>query len=284
MQQPDEWEFQANRILLSGKPPHFVPAKPELLVIEQRLAALAASLQRPPVLLVLGATPELADLGLRQGCHVYRVDCSPAMLKSAEFRQHVEDRRNETVLCCDWRDMTAIPSGTIDFVTGDASLNNIAHPDQPSLFAELRRVTHPGSILAFKQIVLPDQPDPLHQFDNALAAHRSGRLSESEFYKLIRYVCFREELYHPDEHTLDAADVFASILQKRNDGALREPEFEFLYARQGKVKHTLYSQTEQQDLLRDHLGPCEIVSPTGGCYYRDIVNVFMVTIPPDPIG
>ena len=48
MQQPDEWEFQANRILLSGKPPHFAPAKPELLVIEQRLAALAASLQRPP--------------------------------------------------------------------------------------------------------------------------------------------------------------------------------------------------------------------------------------------
>jgi len=263
--------------MLPEMKPHFAPSDQELVVHRKLLADLAITLPRPLTMLVLGATPELADLGLQHGCRVHVVDSSPSLLKAAEPRRTIADRSAETVHCADWRQITPIQDASVDFVIGDAALNNVAPADQPDVFAELRRVTHRRSLFSLKQIVLPDLLPARYEFDHTLAAFRAGQLSDTEFYTILRFASLSATLLQPDLHLLDSLQVFAAFEDKKNKGILSEAEFGFLNARRRETQHTIFRQSDQRQLFQDHLGDCEILSPHGGCHYNDIFNIFRMT-------
>ncbi len=143
------WEDQARVLLDAGGRPHFAPDAVELACHRRVLEPhrRGPGTEAAARLLVLGATPELADLGLRLGFRVLRVDSSPRMFEAAALRQQVADRRREACLVADWRDLDAVGTGTVDAVVGDAALNNVADDDMDAVLAELRRVLVPGGIL-----------------------------------------------------------------------------------------------------------------------------------------
>ena len=279
MQQSNEWTRMAERIMASRNRPHFAPAREVLEVYQAHLEAARSQFGRPTVL-VLGATPELADLALSCGCHLYRVDANQAMFTAARDRQQLSERTNETIVCGDWLNMEMIADGTVDLVMGDAAVNQIPHTRMEALFGELRRITHPGSMLSLKQIVMPDEKVSAFEFANTVRAYRADKLTATEFYKILRFYCFLDEAYDPDSHVLDAEKVFSAIRTRYEAGELSPEEFGFLYARRGKLRHTVYTKTGQRSLFQNHLGDCRHVYPTHSFVYEHIYNMHLITVTP----
>ncbi|MCK4705173.1 MAG: class I SAM-dependent methyltransferase, partial [Gammaproteobacteria bacterium] len=156
MNQKKEWSKIAERILTTGVTPHFAPREETLKVHLSHINNLKTQNKKPNVV-VLGATPELADLALKHQCMVYRVDNNPAMFDAAKPREKITDRKNETIIHNNWSDINLISDGKIDLVMGDASLNNVPTAQMLQVLNELNRITHSGSILSLKQIILPDR-------------------------------------------------------------------------------------------------------------------------------
>lgn len=275
MLQPEEWSRQAKKILASKARPHFAPA-PEVLALHRQLLSEAKQeTVRQLRVLILGATPELADLCLELGCHAVRVDNNVLMFEAAALRRQIVDPTQETVIKGNWLDLKEIGDNQIDFVLGDASLNNVPHARMGQLLNELKRVTHTASRLSLRQIIRPATDVPEYDFTAARDAFRCDQLTSKEFYNITRFFSFLAEAYDSDARTLDGAKVFAAYRRKFVTGELSASEFAMLYAQAGNIVHTVYTRVEQQCVL-ERLGECQVIQPAGGCYYRDLVNIFTV--------
>ncbi len=277
MKQPEVWTRIAQNIIATGKRPHFAPEEEILAVMRERVFDHVARHGAGCRAVILGATPELADIALKAGCVVVRIDCNPAMFESAAGRQTVKERNGETVVIGDWLDMCAVDDGEADLVLGDSSLNNVPHEDMGRLLAELARITHPGSTIALRQIVLPDSPVAAYEFLAAVAAFRCGEISDTEFHRSLRFYSFVTTAYDPANHLLDARLVFAEIRRKHEAGQLTDGEFEFLIGRYSEVRHTVYRLAEQRRLL-ESLGNCELASPAIESSARFLFQVFAIRV------
>lgn len=277
MKQPDVWARFARNIVTTGKRPHFAPSEEILAIFRERLAAFVAERDRDFLAVILGATPELADIALTAGCRVVRIDSNPAMFDAAAGRQTVADRKAETLVIGDWLHMQGIRDGEADIVLGDSSLNNVPHEDMTRLFAELARITRPGSMLVLRQIVLPDQPCPDYDFTPALAAFRAGNITADDFHRRLRFYSFNSGAYDPVPRILDAQRVFSEIRCKHEAQELTGEEFDFLMSRHSEIRHTICRFTEQQRLF-ESLGACEAIPAGLADSARDLFKVFVIRI------
>ena len=277
MKQPDVWAQLARNLVTTGKRPHFAPSEEILAIFRERIAAFVAAHGRNRLAVILGATPELADIALTAGCRIVRIDSNPAMFEAAAGRQTTTDRNAETLVIDDWLHMQGIGDGEADMVLGDSSLNNVPHEDMARLFAELARITRPGSMLVLRQIVLPDQPYPDYDFTPALAALRAGSITADDFHRRLRFYSFISGAYDPARRILDAQRVFAEIRRKHEEGRLNKDEFDFLMARRSEIRHTVYGFAEQQRLL-ESLGTCEAIPAGLADSARDLFKVFVIRV------
>ena len=273
------WDEQARRLLATRVLPHFAPDPSELQVHRRLLGAHRAGLPRrevAPRLLVLGATPELSDLGLELGYGVVRVDSSPAMFEAARWRETTEDRREETCLVADWRDLGPFDTGSVDAVVGDAALNNVAHADMAQVLRELRRVVRPGGVLSLKQIVLPDEEDAAPEFAAVLEARRRGALDWTAFRMLVRFWCFRAAAYDEATLVLDAARVYDAVDAEQAKGTWDESEVAHLAKSRSSLRHTVYPAGVQASLLRTGLGPCRRHTASDALHHRLFFPIYEI--------
>ncbi len=277
MKQPDVWAQFARTIMTTGKRPHFAPSEEIVVIMRERLAAFVAERGSGCLAVILGATPELADIALAAGCRVVRIDSNPAMFEAAAGRQAVADRTRETILIGDWLRMEEIRDGEAGIVFGDSSLNNVRHGDMSQQLAELARITRPGSMLALRQIMLPEQPQPDYDFAAALAAFRAGRITADDFHRRLRFYAFHAGAYDPVLRILDASRVFAEIRRKHEEGSLTEDEFAFLMTRRSEIRHTVYGMAEQQRLFKS-LGTCETIPAGLADSARDLFKIFVIRV------
>jgi hypothetical protein len=257
LKQPEQWSSYAERIVATGARPHFAP-EPETLVVHRRvLEDLQAQIGRAPRTLVLGATPELADLALEAACPVVRMDCNPAMFEAAARRQRDVDRARERIVVGDWLEMPDVVPGSIDLVLGDASLNNVPHAQMSRLMAQLERVTHRGSVLSLRQVALPSSVTRLHPIERTVLRARGGEIDAHTFSRLLRYACFVDEVYDAEQRLLDAARVFECIDRSHRQGLLNDDEHAFMNGRRSRIQHTVYPESEQRGRF-ERLGHCRI--------------------------
>lgn len=277
MKQPEAWTRYARALIATSHRPHFAPSEDILAIQRERVAAFVARHGAGCLAVILGATPELADLALASGCRVVRIDCNPAMFAAAAGRALVTDRSKEIVVAGDWLHLDMIADGEAGIVLGDSALNNVPHDDMARQIHELARITHCGSLLCLRQIVLPDQPVPAYEFAAALAAVRAARVTRDEFHRMLRFYSFVDRAYDPETCVLDGRAVFAEIRRRHEDGALTEAEFDFLIQRSSEIRHTLYPCSEQRRLL-EALGTCETLAPALGGDPCGLFKVFAVTV------
>ncbi len=275
MLQPEEWTRQAMKILQSKARPHFAPDQEVLAIHRQLLTTAKQETERRLRVLILGATPELADLCLELDCHAVRVDDNALMFEAAALRRQLADPARETIIKGNWLDLWEIADNQIDFVLGDSSLNNVPHAQMGQMLKELKRVTHAGSRIALRQIIRPADHVPEYEFKAARDAFRRNELSPQEFYFITRFYSFQAEAYDPVARTLDATQVFAALQGMFAEGELTADEFAFLHGRAGCIVHTIYTRQEQQELLTE-LGACRAIAPKSACYFRDLANIFVV--------
>ena len=258
MKQPEAWSRYAERILATGARLHFAPEPETLAVHACELAAARTRLGRAPEVLVLGATPELADLALGFGCRSRRVDCNPAMFAAAHKREESRDRSGETCIEADWLDMPMLADASIDLVLGDNSLNNVAHEQMPRLLAELARVTHAGSVLSLRQFVFPNTPMPGSlSVGRVVARYRDGEFGAHEFSRALRYGSFVDAVWDPERRLFDAARVFEQIDAAHARGVFNTDEYAFMNGRRSQIQHTIYRHGEQVALFAP-LGRCRV--------------------------
>lgn len=271
--QAGEWERKARCLIAGGKSPHFAP-DPEVLAIFRRRLREA---RRDPgaTALVLGATPELADIALDGGYRVVTVDRSQAMLDASLARRASVDPAREERHVADWRAMAMVADGGIDVVLGDAALNNVATEAMTGVIGELARVTRRGGMMLLRQIVLPDVPVAAYEFENALASLRAGAIDLNAFDRALRFYSFNAAALDPARHALDACRVFACIRQRFEAGALAQDEFDFLMGRYSEVCHTVFSLREQHRLI-EPLGRCAVEHLPEHVFYRALMAVFVV--------
>lgn len=275
MDQKNEWSKQAERILVTGKTPHFAPRK-ETLKVHLSLINSIKEQHKKPAVVILGATPELANLALEQQCIVYRVDNNPAMFAAAKPRETIAQRDNESIIHSNWSDINTLANGQIDFVMGDASLNNVPVAQMHQVLNELNRITHSGSVFSLKQIVISDVVIDDYTFENSVTAYRKGLLTDDEFYLILRFYSFHHLAYDPEAHILDAGIVFDAIQQQHVNARLNDDEYEIFAQRRGALKHTVYKKTEQTNLFNEFLGDTDVLYPNDSCVYRDIFNMFSI--------
>jgi hypothetical protein len=188
--QAGEWGRKAQLILATGEAPHFAPDADMLALQQRRVVAHIAAGNSGRTALVLGATPELADLALREGLRVISADSSAGMFEAAARRRELSNPARETRIVGDWLAMNTVADGSIDIVLGDASLNNLPHRQMPAMLDEIARVTHVGSLVSLRQIVLPDAAVPEYEFAHALADLRAGSISLHDFDRIVRFYSF----------------------------------------------------------------------------------------------
>jgi SAM-dependent methyltransferase len=254
----DCWTQLARRWLAQGSLPHYAPPRE---VLDHYAAALPARTQAAirPRLLVLGATPALADLGLQHGMQVLRVDQCAAMFEAAALHEQAIDRSREQKIRADWADLSPLESGSIDAVIGDCALNNVLHAAMPDILRELARVLRPGGGYALRQVVRPETP--LH-IKELTARRRAGELSLPAFRNAVRHLCFDGSAFEAATHVRDAAVVFAMVDAAQADGLLDEAESAVLRDTRSTLRLTTYLDSTQRELLEQWLGLC-VVHVTG---------------------
>jgi len=139
----DHWR-ELHRSWAKLKPPY----RPNAEVVEAVRGALGVM---PESVLLLGVTPELAEIGRR----TIAVDINPTMV-AAIWPGNTKARN---VVRADWRQLP-IATGAVTVVLGDAAINNVPFPaGYHAVFAELRRVLAPGGRVVTRVQCGLDEPE-----------------------------------------------------------------------------------------------------------------------------
>jgi SAM-dependent methyltransferase len=122
--------------------------KPPLRPNADVVAALAAAIAGHETdVLLLGVTPELADIG----CATTAADHSASMIE----RVWPGDTDRRRAMLGSWLALP-VPAASFSAAIGDGSLNAVSFANYPALFAELRRVLNPGARLALRVYAMPE--------------------------------------------------------------------------------------------------------------------------------
>lgn len=274
------WDDEAKRLLESGARPHFAPDPVEIDMHRRILSAWRARVGdalEPHRLLVLGATPELADLGLDLGFEVLRIDASSAMFEAARLREEARDRRNEECVVGDWRDLGTLADNTVHAVLGDAALNNVSHEDMSRVLGELQRVLVAGGILSLKQIVLPTTLGRRLELEPVLAARRKGDLDWTAFRMLVRFWCFRLAAYDPKTHAFDATQVYRAVEEEHAKGTWDAEEYAHLSRSRSTMRHTIYPAPTQATVFRRAFGAVRLKPASDALHHKLFFPHYEVT-------
>lgn len=174
------------------------------------IAAYARLLpRRRGTAVVLGMTPELRTLALRQFDTVISVDRSAAAISL--YRAWVPDPDGrETVVHGEWADLAALTGGPVDAVLGDGVVGNVGSVDAIVRLLDLVRDTlAPGGAFVTRNAVVPEGLDPRDVTHARLReAHRAGELDDVEFGFGTRLLGHLTCCYDAGTAVLDNARLF----------------------------------------------------------------------------
>jgi SAM-dependent methyltransferase len=145
------WNDVARRWALYSSP--LRPCAADLDIFTRYLEAYSSVPgTRPPRALILGVTPEIAEMRWPAGTHVTGID------RSAEMVAHIwpgDVPGLREARCADWFSLTPA-GGRFDYIVGDGSLNTVAFPDAlRQLLVTLARVASDGAVLVTRTFTRP---------------------------------------------------------------------------------------------------------------------------------
>jgi hypothetical protein len=159
------------------------PQRPHADVIESFRRAVEGRRAR---VLLLGVTPELADLG----------EDTTAMDNSENMIVHIWPGDNETrrAVLGNWLDIS-FGEKRFTAVVGDGCLNTLVYPDYVRLFAQLAKVLAPGARIALRIFETPDACETVAELrEQALA----GKIESFHAFKWRLAMSMVTEGEHPD--------------------------------------------------------------------------------------
>ncbi|MEX2480523.1 MAG: class I SAM-dependent methyltransferase [Gammaproteobacteria bacterium] len=198
------------------------PTKDDVAHVEGCIAAWSTRQSRTaPRVLLLGVTPELADLNWPSGTTLVALDRAPDMIAAV----WPGDTRWRHAICADWFDAPFAPASW-DLVVGDGALNMIPTMAQyPRAVAALGRLLAPGGRLLLRLFA---RPAPAETVTAALRALEAGEIDNFHIFKWRLAMAL-----HGDS---DSGVRLADIWQAWQQG-VKDPQA--LAARQAWATHTI---------------------------------------------
>jgi hypothetical protein len=168
---PPHWDAYAARWQLIGPPLRPCPTD-----IEYLAGSVARLCAHPKSVLLLGVTPEIAEMAWGAGCQLVAVDKSEGMVRGV----WPGDTPNRRALVADWFSL-AVPEAPFDVVVGDGVFSLLAFPEGYAQFAgALGALVKPGGLLSLRLFCRPEASESV---DQVIAATAAGAIGNFNIFK-----------------------------------------------------------------------------------------------------
>ena len=170
------WHGMASSYAALGSP--LRPVREEIQFMEEAVAGWAAWHSRTPRAVLIGVTPDIAQMAWPAETTLTAVDSSLTMA-SALWPPNGPARRR--LICGDWRSLP-LRRGSADIVIGDGSINCLRYPDGFRLLAaEVSGVLGDDGLLVLRCYIQPEQQE---QSDQVMAELFTERMPSFHHFKL----------------------------------------------------------------------------------------------------
>lgn len=200
----DVWNRHAGQWQLIGSP--LRPSAPDIERYQQGVTAWQAGLPaggagRSPDVLLLGVTPEIANLHWPASANLLAADHSFAMLSTVwqgRSLRHVSAHG----VCADWKRLP-LADQSRDLVIGDGCFSmQVSQPSYRDFAASLARVLRPGGVFLIRLFLRPDQAELVAQ---VFADLEGGRIGVFHAFKWRLAQALQENI----EQGVKLADIWA---------------------------------------------------------------------------
>lgn len=162
--------------------PPLRPSDEDAQNIEEAIRFHAADAQKPMRVLLLGATPRLAETRWPEGTMMVAIDVARGFLR------HVwpgDIPRRRRAVQGDWRSLP-VRDAAYDVAIGDGSLNTLRYPDGMRIAARsVQRALGPNGLLALRVFVRPDDCESPEELLRDATAGRVETFHQFRFRLLI---------------------------------------------------------------------------------------------------
>ena len=189
--------------------------------------------KKTPRMLVLGATPELRNLGMALGFEVVAVDIDWQMFGLMEKFIKVKNRSHENIIKADWLKVP-LPDNYFDVIVGDASLNNIFYRTVPAMLKRIHGWLKPSGLFVIRHLVLPQAVNNFNEFKKTIEAWRKGQMCFREFYFRFRFLHSYPQFYSQKNKAFYAAREYRWIDQLHKRGFFNDKEYKIINCLRGQ--------------------------------------------------
>lgn len=253
MIRPHQWKPLARSPLMAVRDKKGMGAAPVPAELDfyRHWLAKAVKGKKNPKVAVLGATPELRDLGLRLGAGVVAVDFNLEMLLGMTEVCTIKDRSKEILIKANWLS-APLRHGYFDAVMGDVAFNNISASDYPRLFKNIRAWLKPAGLLLVREVLLPKK-DECQGIAEVVADYKAGKISLPGVYLRMRFSVFSPKAYNASTRTLSGSGIFRELDRAYALKLVPKSVYEKLAFRRNSVSHTVFSEKGYLRVLKRHL-------------------------------
>lgn len=238
-----EWsKDHKSYIVTQRKNSPMAPSEEVLRIHRNNLSRIIRRFKNPRML-VLGATPELRDLGLRMGFEVIAADLNWNMIKKMNELVGIKNREKEIIIKGNWLNIP-LRENYFHCVVSDVSINNLAFNDFSKLFKKLQNILVAGGCVSLKEVVHPNGYKQINSFEKNVELYRKGKLFFNDFYLRARFMTFHDKTYNKKTKTNSAEKVFEELKRTHKRGVINKSEFKNLYRFYNSISHTILKKSE----------------------------------------
>lgn len=168
---PRHWDAYAARWQLIGP-----PLRPASVDIEYLAGLISRCCPRPETALLLGVTPEIAEMAWSPSCQLVAVDKSEGMVRGV----WPGDTTSRRAIVADWLTLD-LPEAPFDVVVGDGVFTLFGYPDGYAHMARaLAALVKPGGLLALRLFC---RAEPSEALEQVLDAAFTGAIGNFNVFK-----------------------------------------------------------------------------------------------------
>jgi len=246
------WRVAKQRARRSNRIPPLAPSPREVRFYELIIKKAKANKKLPKRLLVLGATPEIRDSGIRNGFEAHAVDLSKEMMDKFSLLMKIKKGRLDIRIIKNWLEMD-YPKNFFSVVVGDASLANLAtRKENEKLVNILKKITAKSGYLALRQVVYPSNFKPIKSISKLISLYRKKKISWADFFAELRVHSFKKEVYNKKTYRYNAAKNFQLIDNLLRKNILKGNEYKKINAFRNDVINTFYPEKIFVQMVQKH--------------------------------
>jgi len=244
-QKVQAWSKKMAQARKKRKPPS-APSKSEKLAYDHFLKK-ALKGKRQPKVMILGVTPELRDIALKNNCEVISVDISKEMIKTMKGLVKNKKHKKDIILNDNWLTVP-FKNNSFDVVMGDGPFTNIPSlPDVKKMLTKITKILKPDGYLLIREVI--HLSNRKKSFKKVVSDYRKKRIKWEDFYVDIRFYVFFEKVYNSQKKLLYSGKVFKELIDQQQKGNLTEKELKTLKSLESNIKNLILGKAEFKRLF-----------------------------------